>query len=198
MGAIVNLVNRPERDPMPTLVLVDLHLNLSHPRQCEPEREELSAALETCRQVLAYARRRQMPVAFVRRMPPLPSFLANHAYPPWIRGLEPTRSDMIFERALPSCYASSQFAQMAASNPNLVLAGLFGETACLSTLVEAYHRNHHFTFLTDASCSRGQGEVAPAEMHRSVTNLAALYGRLATTEEWMRTVSVRSAIPGHG
>jgi len=198
MGAIVNLVNRSERDLMPTLVLVDLHLNLSHPRQSEPEREELSAALQACRLALAHARHRQMPVAFVRRTPPLTSFLANHAYPPWIRGLEPTRSDMIFERLLPSCYGSSEFAQMAARSPNLVLAGLFGETACLSTLVEAHHRNHHFTFLTDASCSRGQGGVAPAEMHCSVTNLAALYGRLATTEEWMQTVSMRSALPGHG
>ena len=49
-----------------------------------------------------------------------------------------------------------------------MLAGLFGETACLSTLIEAYHRNHHFTYLTDASCSRGQDGVSAGELHRSV------------------------------
>ena len=53
------------------------------------------------------------PVAFVRYVSPSPSFLATRAYPSWIRDIRPNRSDMIFERSLPSCYASSEFGQMA-------------------------------------------------------------------------------------
>jgi nicotinamidase-related amidase len=179
---------------MPTLVLVGLHVGFPHPTQAEPDRQELSAALETCRLVLACARRRGMPVAFVRHMPPLPSFLATQAYPPWMRGIEPGRSDMIFERALPSCYASSEFAQMAARSSELVLAGLFGETACLSTLIEAGHRNHQFTFLTDASCSRGRYGLSPADVHRSVVALSSLYAKLSSAQSWMQKVSVGAGV----
>ena len=154
MGAVTRLVDFRDRFATPTLVLVDLRVEYSESGGVEPDRDELSATLDACRNVLACARRRNMPVAFVRHMPPLPSFLATHACPAWIRGIEPRRSDMVFERSQPSCYASSEFAQMAARSSGLVLAGLFGETACLATLIDAFHRNHHFTYLTDASCSR--------------------------------------------
>ena len=196
MGAVLRMADYTQPFTPPTLVLVDLHLAFPRLGEEEPDREELRHVLESCRRLLAHARDKDMPVAFVRRMPPLPSFLATHVYPPWIRGIEPRRSDMIFERDMPSCYASLEFARMAQRSPHLVLAGLFGETACLSTLIDAHHRNHHITYLADASCSRGQGDVSPSEMHRSVTHLAALYGRLANAEDWMRTVAFRSAIAG--
>ena len=196
MGAVLRMADFTHPYATPTLVLVDLHLAFPRPGEEEPDRDDLSRVLEVCRGLLAYARAKEMPVAFVRRMPPLPSFLATHVYPAWIRGIEPRRSDMIFERDMPSCYASLEFAQMAQRSPHLVLAGLYGETACLSTLIDAHHRNHHITYLTDASCSRGHGEISPADMHGSVVNLGSLYGRLAKTQDWMTTLSIRTAIAG--
>ena len=44
-----------------------------------------------------------------------------------------------------------QVAEMAQRSKELVLVGLFGETSCLSTLMEGYGRNHVFTYLADAS-----------------------------------------------
>lgn len=192
MGAVSRLVDYRERFTTPTLVLVDLHVDFPHPSKGEPDRQELSAALESCRMVLACARRRGMPVAFVRHMPPLASFLATQAYPPWIRGIEPLRSEMVFERSLPSCYASSEFAQMASHSPELVLAGLFGETACLATLIEASHRNHQFTFLTDASCSRGYDGHSPGEVHRNVVAMSAYYAKPSSAQSWMEKISIRA------
>jgi len=192
MGAVTRLIDFRERFTMPTLVLVDLHVDFSDSGNAEPDRAELSATLDACRKVLACARRRNMPVAFVRHMPPPPSFLATYACPAWIRGIEPGRSDMIFERSQPSCYASSEFAQMAARSSGLVLAGLFGETACLSTLVDAYHRNHSFTYLIDASCSRSHDGISAAEMHRSVAALASVYGKPSSTRRWMEKFSLRA------
>jgi nicotinamidase-related amidase len=192
MGSIANLSDFQGRFITPTLVLVDLHIDFPHPGDGEPDRSTLSEAVDMCRNVLAHARRRGMPVAFVRRMPPLTSLLATHAYPPWIRGIEPLRSDMIFERALPSCYASSEFSHLAERSPHLVLAGLFAETSCISTLIEASHRDHEFTYLTDASCSRKRDGVSAGELHRSVCALASLYGKVSTAQSWMERTSIKA------
>jgi nicotinamidase-related amidase len=187
MGAVSRLVDYRVPVVTPTLVLVDFHLDCpGKPRQ---DSDILRATLETCRDVLACARRGNIPVAFVRQKPPQASFLATNAYPHWIEGIEPGRSDMVFERGLPSCYASSEFAQMAARSPELVLAGLFGETACLSTLIEAFHRNHAFTFLTDASCSSDRNDLPARELHRCVIALSAQYAKLSSARDWMEKVS---------
>jgi nicotinamidase-related amidase len=193
MAAISRLIDYKERFSTPTLVLVDLHEGHGS-GPARPDAEQLSAALETCRGVLACARRQNLPVAFVRQVPFSPSFLSTCDYPPWISGIAPGRSDMIFERALPSCYASSEFAQMAARSSELVLAGLFGETTCLSTLVEGRYRNHRFTFLTDASCSRGRDATSARKMHNIVVELAALYGKACTAQSWTEQLSIRAGL----
>ena len=69
---------------------------------------------------------------------------------------------MIFERNKPSCYASREFANaMTAGGGHFVLAGFSGEGACLATVMEAFHRDHHVTFLADASASHGLDQIAP-------------------------------------
>ena len=196
MAAVLRMADFVGPFAPPTLVLVDLHLAFPRQGEEDPDRHELSRVLETCRGLLDFARQADMPVAFVRRMPLLSSFLAPHVYPPWIRGIEPRRSDMIFERDKPSCYASLEFAQMAQRSPHLVLAGLYGETACLSTLIEAHHRHHDITYLLDASCSRGHGEVLPEAMHAAVCKLASLYGRTMTAQDWMSAQSIKAAMAG--
>ena len=113
------------------------------------------------------------------------------AYPAWIQDIRPARSDMIFERPLPSCYASSEFAQMARGSEGLVLAGIFGETSCLSTLMDGYNRSHLFTYLTDASVSRGHNGIAADEIHRSVAGIASIYSEISSTEAWIDKMSSR-------
>jgi len=191
MGAVSSMADFRGRAATPILVLVDLHVDFPAPAKRAPERELLSSALLRCRAALDHARKTGMLVAFVRHMPPLQSFLSPHECPPWLRGLEPRRSDMIFERALPSCYASSQFAQMASRNPEMALMGLFGETSCLATLIDAHHRSHHITYLADASCSRGNDRLSAEAMHRCVTDLCAAYGPVSSVQHWMQRSAVR-------
>jgi nicotinamidase-related amidase len=189
MGAVSNLLDFKERDEAPTLVLVDLHDDRLPGVKLNPERKDFLDALEKCRTALTYARRNDLPIAFVRHTSPPPSFLANHAYPTWIHDIRPRRTDMIFERAMPSCFASTEFAQMARRSRELVLAGLFGESSCLSTLVEGYGRSHHFTFLADASVSRGQGNIPADEMHRGVVEIASFYSEISSTDAWIHRMS---------
>jgi hypothetical protein len=189
MAALSNILDFKERFQRATLVLVDLHGEPGLAESSGLGEDSLSLALEKCRMALGFARVRGLPVAFVRHKPLSSSLLATHTNPSWLRGFRPYRSDMVFERALPSCYASLEFADMARRNRQLILAGIFGETSCLSTLIEAYSQNHQFTFLADASVSRSCAGVAAETIHKSVVGIASLYSEVSSTHAWIDRMS---------
>jgi nicotinamidase-related amidase len=78
----------------------------------------------------------------------------------------------------------------------VVLAGIFGETSCLATLIEAYSRSQLFTYLADASVSRGRNGLAAATMHRGVVEIASFYSNVSTTDAWIERMSRRTAAAG--
>jgi nicotinamidase-related amidase len=174
-----------------TLVLVDLHGETGF--EDASENNGFSRALERCREALNFARMVGMPVAFVRHKPQSASMLAAGTYPSWLDGFRPFRSDMVFERAVPSCYASMEFADMARRSGKLILAGIFGETSCLATLIDGHGRNHRFTFLADACVSRGRPGISAETMHQSVMGIASLYSEVLTTDIWIESMSQRLA-----
>ena len=58
---------------------------------------------------------------------------------------------MVFDRDKPSCYSNGLFSElMEGSEGHFVLAGFAGETACLSTAIDAYQmciRDRHITII---------------------------------------------------
>jgi nicotinamidase-related amidase len=173
----------------PTLVLVDLqreHIaesrGLATPQTIE--------ALANCRAALAHARSCGFPIAFVRRSNRAP--LSNSPVPNsrWLEGFEPKRTDMVFERNRPSCYASPAFADvMANETASFVLAGLGAETACLATALEAFHRGQQFTFLADASVSRALDDISADQVHRTIEKVVGTYGEVIKTRTWIAASS---------
>src|SRR5258705_11758542 len=133
----------------------------------------IDRALDNCRRFVDPARRIGLPVAFVRMLSESAFF--NRATPVarWIEGFEPYRNEMIFERSSPSCYSCEPFAAlMNQSRGGMVLAGFAGESSCLSTLIDAFHRNHKVAYLCDAAASHAlddvsAGENTPAASQRS-------------------------------
>jgi nicotinamidase-related amidase len=169
----------------PTLVLVDLHHEVSG--VTGPAR-----AIEKCRAVLRHARALGFPVAFTRRIAAGASLAAAPSYPRWISGFEPQRSDMVFDRFQPSCYASADFAEMTEHlGGNFVLAGQVGEMSCLSTAVDAFHRAQRPTFLIDAVVSRGGRDLPPAMIESALAHIVSLYVDCDTAEGWMIATSRR-------
>jgi nicotinamidase-related amidase len=152
-------------------------------------------ALANCVAALAHARAIGIPIAFTRQVRAAPFFNKATRFSHWIDGVGPSPTDMVFERDRPSCYASERFSEMMelAGNGNLVIAGFAGETACLATAIDAYHRGHRVTFLSDASASHGLGGIEASDIHRSVTALIGLYANVATTREWIAELSVADA-----
>jgi nicotinamidase-related amidase len=185
MKNIVNLRSYVNKAIVPTLVLLDLQQEyIASPRLFAIP--DVEAALENCRAVLRHSRRAGLPVAFLRMVGRSPFFNPVLSYSKWISGFEPVNSDMIFERNKPSCYASREFANaMTAGGGHFVLAGFSGEGACLATVIEAFHRDHHVTFLADASASHGLDQIAPQSVHETVVQLIGLFGEVTTASQWI-------------
>jgi nicotinamidase-related amidase len=142
-------------------------------------------ALANCRAALDHARSKGFPVAFLRQVSRSAYFNPATAFSGWIRGFEPTRADMVFERESPSCYSSALFAQfMDGCGGHFALAGFAGETACLSTAIDAFHRKHRFSYLADASASHGLDELSAADVQKAVTGIVGVYGEIVTTRGW--------------
>jgi nicotinamidase-related amidase len=183
--SVVNFRAYANPRTVPTLVLVDLQQEyLAAPRALALE--DAPAALEKCRLVLEHARASGFPVAFMRWIDNAPFFNPNSRFARWIEGFEPHGCDMIFERNRPSCYASREFAEMMGrSGQPFVMAGFAGETACLSTAIDAFHRGHQFSFLHDASASHALEHSSAEGAHRAVGDIVRLYGDVIDTQNWL-------------
>jgi nicotinamidase-related amidase len=155
------------------------------------------AALANCRAALNHARSMGFPVAFLKQVSRSAYFNPATGFGKWIDGFEPTGSDMVFERDRPSCYANELFAQlMEDSGGHFVFAGFAGETACLSTAIDAFHRDHSFSYLRDASASHALGDLSGPKVHDAVTNIIRVYGTILDTGNWIAGRAVPSLIAG--
>jgi nicotinamidase-related amidase len=192
MSSIIDLRAYVNPSVVQTLVLVDLQQEYTaSPRVLALDNTK--TALANCRAALAHARAMGLPVAYVRWIDRTPLFNKATRFSRWIEGFEPHGVDMIFERNRPSCYASAEFAEVIGSGGgSFVLAGFAGEAACLATAIDAFHRGHSVTYLTDASASHALDDMAANEVHHAVSALTGLYGDVITTQSWIARSSRRT------
>ena len=191
MTSIVSLRTFANSSNVPIVVLVDMQQEyLAKPRLLAIS--EIDRALDNCRRVLDHAREIGLPVAFMRLLNESAFFNRATPFVRWIEGFEPYRNEMVFERSSPSCYSCEPFAAlMNQSRGGIVLAGFAGESACLSTLIDAFHRNHRVTYLCDASASHALEDVPADEIHRAVSKISGLYGEVYETTDWIASTVPR-------
>jgi len=191
MNNIIDLRTFTNSVAVPVMVFVDLQQEyISAPRGLALS--NAGPALENCALALKSARSAGLPIAHVRWSGRSNFFNAATPFAKWIDGFVPLGSEMIFERSRPSCYASKSFAEiMEAGEGEFVLAGFAGESACLSTMIEAFHRGHRVTYLADASASHALEEFDSSDAHRMVLNFARLYGRVVKTHDWVASLGRR-------
>jgi nicotinamidase-related amidase len=189
--SIVSLRTFANSSNVPIVVLVDMQQEyLAKPRLLAIS--EIDRALDNCRRVLDHARDIGLPVAFMRLINESAFFNRATPFVRWIEGFEPYRNEMIFERSSPSCYSCEPFAAlMHQSRGGIVLAGFAGESACLSTLIDAFHRNHRVTYVCDASASHALEDVPAGEIHRAVSKISGLYGEVYETTDWIASTLPR-------
>jgi hypothetical protein len=85
---------------------------------------------------------------------------------------------------------------MEQSRGGIVMAGFAGESACLSTLIDAFHRKHKVTYLCDASASHALDEMPAEDVHRVVSKISGIYAEVCETAEWIAATTPRRL--GHG
>jgi nicotinamidase-related amidase len=189
MSSIVYLRALSDPSITPCLVLVDMQKEYLAGQRLMAM-PEARAALKHCRAALYHARSIGLPIAHVRQISRSSYFNPITEFYGWIDGFQPVGADMIFDRNLPSCYANKQFSDlMDSSGGHFIIAGFAGETACLSTAIDAYHRNHHFTFLADASASHRLGRFSATAVHETISEVIGTYGRVLDTNTWISDTS---------
>ena len=178
----VSISTYKDLDDTPLLVLVDLQREYL----CADRRLGLQApdsAIKNCSLLTEWARANRIPVAFVRWTQPGKLFARGGNFTGWIEACSPSGSDMVFERSWPSCYASSEFAQMMdnGGGRNVILAGFTGSMACLATVIEGVQRQHRFTFVSDASLSHAIRHHTQSEVHDMASLIISQFAHVMDT-----------------
>jgi len=176
------------------LVMVDLQQD-NYDLLANSHVAELDRALEGCMSAIRHARMSGIPIAFTRCADG-PGLIQRSTPSAWISGLEPKRSDMVFERRQPSCYSNQLFEDVVSQVGNFAIAGLIAEETCLATAIDASRRGHRVTFLKDASASRARPNVDGAAVHALATKAIELFADVANTGHWLVATSQRS-LKGH-
>jgi nicotinamidase-related amidase len=171
------------------LVMVDLQQK-NYDELAKDRASDLARSLENCMSAIQHARNLGLPIAFTRQGDN-PGLIERSAQSAWISGLEPKRSDMVFERPQPSCYTNQLFEDVVSRIGNFVIAGLIAEETCLATAIDAAHRGHRVTFLYDASVSRGRRDADARSVHVVTTKAMQLFADIATTRHWLVATSPR-------
>ena len=191
MTSVVSLRTFANSSSVPIVVFVDMQQEyLAQPRLLAIS--EIDRALDNCRRVLDHSRQIGLPVAFIRMVNESAFFNRATPFVRWIEGFEPYRNEMVFERGSPSCYSSEPFTALVnQSRGGIVLVGFAGESACLSTMIDAFHRNHKVAYLCDASASHALDDMSADDIHRTVSRISALYGDVYETTDWIASTLPR-------
>ncbi len=189
MSSVVDLRDYIGASSSRLLVMVDLqeknYVELAQDHSCD-----IAQSLENCMSAIRHARAKGLQLAFTRRADEhcASGRPTNSA---WISGFEPKRCDMVFELQQPSCYSNRLFDDIVSRSGSFAIAGLSADRACLATAIDASHRGHRVTFLSDASVSRGRPDADTRAVHAVTTEAIQLFADVAATRHWLIATSQR-------
>jgi nicotinamidase-related amidase len=187
MSSVIDLRTYVSASNSRLLVMVDLQENIEFAKNHAPD---LTRSLANCAAAIRHARNLRLPIAFTRQADGRGS-IERPVQSVWISGFEPKRSDMVFERPQPSCYTNQLFEDVVSRIGSFTIAGL-AEEACLATAIDASHRGHHVTFLSDASVSRGRRDSNAKDVHILTTKAMELFADTVATRDWLVATSSRN------
>jgi hypothetical protein len=168
---VVGLRTLADSSSVPIVVFVRMQQEyLAKPRL--PAISEINCALDNCRKVLDHSHGIGLPVAFIRMLNESAFFNRATPFVRWIEGFEPYHNEMVFEQ-VSSCRNREPFTALVnQSRGGIVLARFAGESACLSTLMQAN------------------------DVHRAVSKISGIYGDVYETADWIAATLPRKL--GHG
>jgi nicotinamidase-related amidase len=190
MSSVIDLRSYVGASNSRLLVMIDLQQK-NYDELAKDRASDLRRSLENCMSAIQHARNLGLPIAFTRQGDN-PGLIERSAQSAWISGFEPKRSDMVFEREQPSCYTNRLFEDVVSRIESFAIAGLVAEQTCLATAIDAAHRGHNITFLSDASVSSGRHNSDSQAVHSLTTKAIELFADTATTRHWLVATSPRT------
>lgn len=176
------------QDTSPLFVFVDLHPQYANQNKAFNQRE-FTRCIYNCYRVINFAREKGYAIAHCRQKenPWAPQY-PDTELTEWLDELRPEHDEMLFERGMPSCYSNKVFSKILdqLEKPHIILLGLTGPNACLSTAIDAFHRNHDLTYLYDSSATPVIGNVLGQESHKILCEIINLYARVVSTREILK------------
>jgi nicotinamidase-related amidase len=194
MSSVIDLQTYLSASTVRLLVMVDLQ-EKNHDEMAKDRGFDLARSLQNCASAIQHARNLGLPIAFTRLSGGAATGEGG-AQSAWISGFEPKRSDMVFERSQPSCYANPLFEDVVSKIGSFAIAGLAAEQACLATAIDASHRGHRVSFLSDASVSRGRHNADAGAVHVLAAKAIGLFADTVATRHWLAATSPRNS-KGH-
>ena len=188
----MNVIHLPwqRQHSHPVLCFIDLQLEyVSAGRALAVD--ETEPWTSNCRRLLDFARTQRLPIAHFRQLRRGAFLNPATGFAGWIEEFRPRPSEMVFERALPSCYSADGFPEMTENidDPILVLAGLTSSGACLATALDCFHHDDASCFVSDASWSQPLGPASADDANAFSGEIIRQYSDVMSTDELITWLS---------
>ena len=144
--------------------------------------------------LLEFARKNKAEIAFFTRSETENDYRISDPIR-WADNLAPQEGEKVYSRTMPSCYSSEAFYSYLQTKkcPHIVMAGLTGTQACLSTAVHAFHLRHDVTYICDASATPQSEHDTSYNTHKAVTQIIDNYARVLTARQYFDQFSLKRA-----
>lgn len=169
---------------MPVLVLVDVQKE--YVAKGRPFfLETIGPSLENLRKLLAHARKEGWSIIHVRHEQNGDCFVYDSPFAEPIEGFEPQDGEFSLVKSNFSCFSSPEFQSLMDKwrHEEIIVAGYGASMCCLSTMIDAHHRGHDFTFVHDATCARRTARFDEQDIKERVTDLMIAFGKVANTRD---------------
>lgn len=145
----------------------------------------IGPSLENLRKLLAHAREQGWKIIHIRHQQNAECFTYGSEYSLPIEGFEPQDGEYSLVKSNFSCFSSREFQSLMDKwrHEDIIVAGYGATMCCLSTMIDAHHRGHEFTFVRDATCARRTARFDEQDIKERVIDLIGAFGRLADTAE---------------
>lgn len=169
---------------MPVLVLVDVQKEYVSPGR-PFFLESIGQSLENLRKLLAHARQKDWRIIHLRHEQNGDNFAYGSEFAEPIAGFEAEPGEYDLVKSNFSCFSNREFQSLMDKwrHEDIIMAGYSASMCCLSTMIDAHHRGHEFTFVRDATCARRTARFGEQDIKERVVDLMSAFGTVATTAE---------------
>jgi len=177
MSAILTTAQNRSAIARPWLLCIDLQREFITPNRplCAANADGVA---ETCRAVLAGARRANWPVAHIHTHRPGALFGRASAFTRPIHGLEPWTSEPLFFRSGLSIFSSAEVQALARNEPEaeFFVIGFSASGSCLASLFAGFDMGIHLALVEDAIGAAGDRAPNLSAMAEIIDPLCATLG----------------------